>query len=419
MLLRKISLTAAMLAGGAFGALAACGDDGDGNPDARRFDAPIGTPDGMPDATPAASYVGTLSILEAKVYVSDGSGGAAVFGAGPSFRMAFVDPAATGAPVMEEMPGSPFGCKAFEYTPAQFAATLGDDLGTIGISFTNGVVVPTCGYTAGQGYTCPDPTTAGNGDNANIAPGPAPGLFAYVDADSNYTADVNGRYLLISGATPAANNGLFPIVAVAGATTLVYANPAGSAGANVGGTSITIAGVGPIPQSPGFIADNATVSATFTSANTQVFENFTGAVADFANDFTLDTANAVRLFSIPTNGTEITLDCDANSCADSLSRVVNIQTTDTPVAGLSPFAMPPPTTKAVLVRCTSVLGGPTGVTIPAAYSAFIQSSGATRIQTTMVSGSLATGTGLPNSRLVVLGGHSAVGFTTVPPPAAH
>jgi hypothetical protein len=419
-MLRKISLTAAMIAGAGIGGIAACGDDGGGNPDARRFDAPVPQPDGEPDASPTANFVGQLSILEATVWTPDGSGGFQEFGTGPSFRMAFTDPAMTGAPVMEDMPGSPFGCKAFEYTPAQFGATLGADLGTIDVAFASGgVPVPTCVFTAGAGYTCPDPATAGNGDNANIAPGPQAGLFAYVDADSNYTAAVAGRYLSISGATPATNNGVFPIVAVPAPTTLIYANPAGSAGANVGGTSITVAGVGPIPQAPGFIADDATMNVTFTSSNAQVFPNFTGMLADYANDFTPDAATQALLSNVPLDGTELTLDCEANSCADSLSRVVNIQTTDTPVAGLSPFAMPPPTTKGVLVRCTSAVGGPTSVTIPAAYSAFIMNSGATRIQTTMVSGSLASGTGLPNSRLVVLGGHSVVGFTTVPPPSAN
>jgi hypothetical protein len=409
-MLRKISLTTAMIAGAGIGAIAACGDDSGGNPDARRFDAPTPTPDGMPDAMVAASYVGQLSILEATIWVPFSDPPFVEFGTGPSFRMAFTDPAATGAPVMEEMPGSPFGCKAFEYTPTQFLATLGADLGTIDIAFpSGGVPVPTCVHTP-TGYACPDPATAGNGDNAVIGPTATPGVHTYTDPDATYTAAIAGRYLSISGATTAANNGAFPIVQLVGATTIAYANPA-AVNETAGGTSITVAGVGPIPQAAGFIADDASMNVTFTSSDTQVFPNFTGTLADFANDFTPDTATQALITGIPTDGSAFTLDCAANSCADSLSRVVNIQTTDSPTAGLSPFAMPPPTTKGVLVRCTSAVGGPTSVTIPAAYSAFIMDSGATRIQTTMVSGSLASGTGLPNSRLVVLGGHSIVGFT--------
>jgi hypothetical protein len=420
MLLKNLSLTLAVVAGGGIAVIGACGG-GDGNPDARRFDAPV-TIDGAPDAEPPPVELnGTLTLLESELLVGDGSGGAVAFGQGPAFRMAFVDPAAIGAPVLEEQPGSPFGCKAFEYTPAQFVATLGEDVGPVDLTYTNGPNVPTCIFTAGVGYACPALMTASAGDNAVIGPA-GTNIWTFTDPDVTYNASAVGRYIRIDGATDAPNNGAFPIVAQPGPNTIVFASSSAVAAAIVGGTSVTIAGVGPIPQvpDPGFIADDASVVIDLATIDQVKFPSFTGTLADYGDDFDLDTEGRATMVNIPLTdpAVDIVVDCEPN-CGGATSSVLNVQTSDGAIAGLSPFTLPPPATKSVLVRCTSDLALGTGtVTIPAAYAQYITDSGATRIQATFVRGSLASGSGVPSNRLTIVGGHASVGFTTVPPPSA-
>lgn len=419
MLLKKISLTLAVVAGGGVATIGACGG-GDENPDAARFDAPR-VADAMVDAeTGPAELNGTLSLLESQLLISDGSGGVAAFGQGPAFRMAFVDPAAVGAPVLEEQPGLPFGCKAFEYTPAQFVATLGADVGPVNLTYTTtpALNIPTCIFTAGVGYACPALMTASAGDNAVIGPTASPQAFTFTDPDVTYNANAVGRYLRITGATDPTNNGAFPIVQLAAANTIVFANPAAVAAAVVGGSSVTIAGVGPTPQvpDPGFIADDASLVIDLATTDQVAFPSFTGTLGDYGDDFDLDGAGRATMINIPRTdpAVDFTVDCEPN-CGSATSSVLNIQTTDGDLTGLSPFSLPPPVTKSVLVRCTSSLTSGTGeVTIPAEYAQYITDSGATRIQATFVRGSLASGTGVPSDRLTIVGGHAAVGFTTVP-----
>jgi len=416
-MLRKISLFAACVAGGGL-AVGACGDDGGNNPDARRFDASH-TPDAPNfDAAPP-SFSGTLSMLESQVLLGNGSGGIVAFGSGPSMRLAFVDAAEIGTPVFDDTGGGNFGCKVFEYTPAQYAATIGHDLGTMDIAAGDGTPpMPTCGFTAGVGYSCPDLTTASAGDNAIIGPGPQAGLLTLTDPDNTFSgANSGGRYVSISGATDAANNGLFPIVGVAAATTIVYANPVGVQG-TLGGSHLNIAGVGPIPGAPPetFISNDDSFDFTFASSNPNAIPSFTANLANTGDNFTLDAASEGNLIAPPLDGAAFTLDCpDAASCGDGIASVLNIQTTDGDVTGLSQFTLPPPVTKATLARCTSTIGLGAAVTIPAEVSAYLMSSGATRVQSTFVRASLVLTTTPPtNNKVTLIGGSSKVGFYTVP-----
>jgi hypothetical protein len=313
------------------------------------------------------------------------------------------------------MPTSNLGCKAWEYTPAQAAAAAGGaDEGSIGFTLngTNQPTVPSCTFTAGTGYACPELTTASTG--GVIAAGPQQGLASITDADNAFTAsDSNGRYIKISGATNAANNGVFPIVTRASGQTLIYANPAFVAETiPATGSHVNVYGVGPIPSAadPGFLSDDLTANVVLTAGGGNHFTTFTSTtgVGTIGDDFTLTTAELNKLNAIPKDGSAFTVTCDAADCptGSAAGTVLNIVTTDTATTGLSPFAMPAPTTKQVKIRCAVL--GQTAITVPAAYSALIMGSGSTRIQASFIRGALLGGG--PES-VSVVAGHAIVGFT--------
>jgi hypothetical protein len=412
-MLRKTCLLVACAAGGGL-TFAACGGDDEGNPDARRFDANL-NPDGSIDAAMAV-VAGTFSVLDAELIVRNGSNQPVPFASGPSIRMNFVDPTELGAPVVDTTNGTVFGCKVFEYTPAQFAASLGHDFGAMQVTTGDGSpVFPPCIFVPNAGYVCPDTATASTA--GVIGPGPATGVFTLTDLDVTYSAAVLGRYVQISGATTASNNGAFPIVGFNGAApnTIAYANPFAVAETlPATGASVTVGGAGPIPQvaEGTFIEDDESYSLTFTSSD-QTLASFTGTVGDAANHFNLDAASRALLTQPPPTGEAFTLRCDdGGACGgDGIASVLNIQTTDAPVNPASPFSMPPPVTKAVLIRCTSAIGG-TEVTIPADVSDRLRLSGATRIQSTFARAQLITLTPANNS-LTYIAGTSEVGFDDI------
>lgn len=420
-MLRKITVLVACVTGGGLAAVGACGGDDDGNPDARRTDARE-TFDAPPVDAAVTDNIATVSVLEAELRVAAGSGG--IFGAGLSIRAAVIDPIELGVPVFDTTNGTPFGCRVFEYTPAQFVASLGHDLGVLQIEAGDGTpAIPPCGFQAGAGYICPDTTASGAGAGGTLAVAGG-GAMTLTDGDNTFTAAAVGRYVSITGAVNPSNNGAFPIVQLAGANTIVYANPAGVAETLPGGAMhVNIAGAGPIPSAPTgtWLEDDDSLEFTYTAANDSTIPSFTGSIGNVGDPFLLDTASQGYLNSPPLDGRAFTFDCDnVADCGSAAASVVNIQTTDGAVAGLSPFAMPLPTTKAVLIRCTSESGGGPEVDIPAEASAFLENSGATRIQTTVVRANLMLLTDPPtNGKVTIIAGASQVGFHTVSTKTLH
>lgn len=402
-----------VLLGLAISGVAACGDnsgDDDSPIDARVIDGVEVDADDT-DAPPAAVISGTISLLEAQL-LDPGTAGT-FFGQGVQVGISFTSNADVPGPVMEEQVGSPFGCKAWEYTAAQAAAaSLGLDEGSIQITGTAGTTppeLPPCIFQAGAGYICPHAATQSTG--GIIAAGPS-GTATLTDLDTTFdTANSTNRYVSISGATTAANNGVFPIIAVAGANTIIYGNPAFAAETiPATGGHINLAGVGPTPdkEDPGFLEDDVAVSFALTAGGGMDFDAFTVStgVGTVGNDFTLATEEAIKLNAIPSDGNAFTVTCDATGCpAGSASgTILNIVTTDTATTGLSDFAMPLPTTKRVQVRCA--LLNQTAITIPAAYSALLMSSGATRIQATFIRPTL-----MASDPVTAISGHAIVGYT--------
>ncbi len=397
---------------------AACGDD-DGN---TPIDAsPI---DGDPtdateiDAVPV-TYAGTISLLEAQV-LNPGTSGT-LFGQGIQASVVFTASDQVPAPMMEEQPGLPFGCKAWEYTPAQAAAaTVGVDEGTVTFTLTGGQAqhnIPTCAHQAGVGYVCPHTNTAGTGGTVVVGGGGTATLT--VGGSGPYNANnTAGKYLSIAGATNATNNGVFPIVASTSPNTVTYVNP-GAVAETLPGTAtrVNLAGVGPIPNAtdPGFLDNDNAASFALTMGGGGHFADFTmtTGVGTVGDDPTVEAAEASKLNNIPLDGSELSVACSATGCpAGSASgTILNIVTTDGTIPGSAQlfFVMPPPATKRVQVRCAALQGAGAGqtITVPAAYMALIQSSGATRIQATLIRPTL-----MGSDPVTAIAGHALVGFTT-------
>jgi hypothetical protein len=402
-----------LVAGGA-ASLGACGDNG-GDADARRNDASTidadTTPDGdtTPDAA-IASFSGTVAIAEASVQ------GIPSLGQGLTIDL---DKSQDGLvpPVLEEMPASPLGCKVWQYTPAQ-AADQGLDEGAVQITVEDGgPVVPACGYLPTRGYLC----RGVNGTGGTITPAGASTFALVQPAITNPSAEV-GRYIVISGAATATNNGAFPIVGASSGipASIVYANPNGAAEVlPAAATYLSLAGAGPIPGAadPGFLEDDDVVTVALTSGGDGDFESytktFTAAGGGIGDDFTLDTASQALITDLPVDGSAFSLGCAGagGTCNTAIGSVLTITTTDSPTAGLPPYVLPPPTTMQVRIRCAAIGSGQ--IDVSAAASAFLMTSGATRVQASFLRGNLLTAgnTGPVPANTNIVAGHAIAGYS--------
>ncbi|HVK76297.1 MAG TPA: hypothetical protein VM734_23380 [Kofleriaceae bacterium] len=397
-----------------------CGDDDGGNNpiDARVADAEPTDADDT-DATPV-TYAGTLSLLEVQV-LNPGTTGT-VFGQGLQANISFTASDQVPPPVLEEQAGSPFGCKAWEFTPAQAAAaSIGVDEGVVQMASASGLTpmnFPACVYQAGAGYICPHTNTQSTGGTIGAGQG---GTMTLTDADVTYNSNnTTNRYVSISGATNTVNNGLFPVVGSPAGNTIVYVNPAGVA-EELPATAvhINLAGIGPTPNAadPGFMTNDAAPTFSLTPGGGMHFDTFTvnTGTGTTGDDFELDTAEAIKLNAIPVDGSSFSIACSADECpAGSANGIIlNIVTTDATItAATSPFVLPAPTTKRVQVRCAMLQGATAGqtITVPAAYSAKLMTSGATRIQATFIRPQL-----MASEPVTAITGHALVGFTNIAP----
>lgn len=399
-------------------AVAACGDNIKGSVDAD-IDAEIpidAAIDAEIDAPPAPTFTGSISLQEVKLLNPGNSG--TFFGQGPQASITFSSSATSPPPVMEEQPGSPLGCKAWSYTAAQApAAVLGVDEGPVQFTFTAGTVRPTlppCIYQANAGYICPQAATAQAG--GIIGAGPMAGLATFTDLDTTYNmANSVGHYIQIAGAATATNNGVFPIVAVGGANTVVYANP-GSAAETLpaAATHVNLAAVGPIPSAPdpGFISNDAALTVDHAMGGGNhigAFTATTGVGGTVGDDIGITQNELRKLNAVPLDGTAFTIACDGANCGTASGSILILRTTDAPTAGLSPFALPLPVTKRVEIRCAAI--GQTSVTVPAPYMALIAGQTATRVQATFIRPTLMSG---GPATVNVISGHALVGYTNRP-----
>jgi hypothetical protein len=384
----------------------------DAGPDAAIPDA--GPDAALPDAAPDAAvtdHVGTISLQDLSIQGHPELG----HGLSITIDLTPLDPI---QPVVDTNPGSLFGCKAWVYdlTMGQAPPVTDANHGDISVMAPS-TTIPTCTFIPGQGYRCIAGGGAGGAGDLIQDDAAGPGTAALVDmAPAAYTfsaADV-GRYVVISGATPASNNGAFPIVGVNPASNaVIYGNPAAASGA-FGGTFTVIAGLGPVPPVMGLpdpIQDADTLDVAIQPASGEFA--FPAQSVAAGDAFVLDMASQLQMNTIPMDGSAVTLSCDATSCGagSALGSLITITTTD----GLLPpgapdYYFPAPVQKTVVVRCAQLAPS---ITIPSSVMQVIADSGATRVRTLFIRpGLAATGNADSTNPVNIVVGHALAGFTT-------
>jgi hypothetical protein len=443
---KTLSTRLAVLFGAGALMAAACGDNikpgggDDDDDDAPPIDAEV------PDMEPPPVFTGTVTVLEASVF------GAPQLGSGIQIASSFFENGGV-PPVYEETPGSPTGCKVWEYTPAQ-VADVGSDEGAVVVTIDNpeshgfDPAIPGCGFVAGRGYMCPDATQSTGGTVQGLPDPNNPGSciagrLMLIDADAPFTFKVtDGRYVafsntgtaLLPDGTTLPVIGKLPVVPPApednttvilpypqATTTCIPATPLDAAAVH-----LTLGGVGPIPgvTGEGLMADDATVSVSVTAGGGMHIASFTadfpGATHSPGDAFSLD-ADSLPIFAppgspgaqgIPLDGSAFTVACDTNDGCGAGSGdgvVLNIVTTDADLTGVGATTLPPPMTKRVQVRCAALASN--SVTVNATASAHLMTAGATKLQATFIRGALS---GNPEGTVNIVAGHAITTFQVVP-----
>lgn len=406
------------------GVPATCTDNlptADGGPDApvdanTNIDGTTPTPDAMPDGMvtpPVTDHEGSISIEDLSIQNDPELG----HGLQVSISLTPLDPQ---APIYEEIPGSPLGCKAWVYdlTMGQIPPST-DDEGTVNITGAAGLTIPPCTFVAALGgYACIDVGSTGAGmisvtDDSALGGAIPPGTALVQVAGATFDGNDLGRYVSLTGGS-AANTGSFPIVGNGmTADTIIIGNPGAATQAAFSGTYTTVAGVGPAPA-PGepALADSDTLNVAITPGGGNHF-SFAPANVMVGDAFTLDSTSQNAITNVPIDGSPITLSCATGCGAGSaFGSLIVMQTTDNVIPpGAPAYYMPPPAAKVGLVRCTGV--GTGTVTVPAAAMAAIQQAVPSRVRTTFFRVGYAP-VANPDSTngINIIAGHAIAGFTT-------
>jgi len=321
----------------------------------------------------------------------------------------------------EPAPDGISGCRAWSYDLANGKPPPPEeDHGELRIDgIKNGAL--SCRFVPQRGYVCPTGSSGATARAVEVrTTAGAPVANLVIDGGAFAATDV-GRYLSLSGATSAPNNGAFAIVGVVSATEVVVSNPRAAA-ETFQGTYTVLAGAGPTPND---LYDPFTAN---TPVNVQLVPNATAkfqidpGVASIspALDFTLDDASKARIMNIPVSGEAITLGCASATCGTAQGTVVRITATDADVTNASPVAMPAPKRKLVEIQCLRIGADAASqqVAVPAAAMNLIRDAHAvspiTRIRTAYMRDSFAIATAKapnPPNIAYVLAGHGVLGFT--------
>lgn len=365
----------------ALGAVGCGDDDGDGDNG--------GTADAAPDdfdATPATTHFGQSLAIQLEILEEGFEGNQGIV-----LDTTFEAKADMKAPVLEEMPGSPFACKVYEYTAEDFfpgttqIETRSVDWATsqgtmqVSISGEDAPAFPPCNFIPGVGYMCP--SAMGTGGDIGVADADN-AAFALNDAAVTFGADELGRFVLIQGSGVAAMNGLWPIVMTPTDNTIVFVNPqcggdpAACEEMDTAATYTVLAGMpgGRTPRVP----NDAMVTWDFTGGGDGNVGDFSRS-SDIADDFTLTTESEALMNAIPLNGDAFSIGCDGEggTCNNAMASLLLLVTTDAALPPGPEVLMPLPETKSVLISCLFLSGT---ANVSEAVSAHLESSGATRVR---------------------------------------
>jgi len=352
----------------------------------------------------ATTHGGLISIQDMSIH------GAPQAGHGLTIQMVFT---AARAPDYEETPGAPTGCKGWVYDMATAPPPAPTDQGAIAISGLGDTPLQ-CHFEPGAGYRCP--VSSGSGA-ASVSPG-AQGIASFVVPSASFTQADVGKYLKVSGAATASNNGAFAVVGVLSSSTALLHHPKATV-EDFAAQYALIAGAGPVPNNPNdpiVRGDALTVGINPGGGLAFDFPDAGPIVA--GESFVLDEPTKMLLGAIPLDGSSFALSCagQGGSCGAAQATVVRLTTTDASTAGLSPFALPAPVAKQVDILCATI-GGEGTVIVPAAAMSLLagahQTSPITRIRTAFMREGLAVAQSpepLAPNPVRILAGHGMLGF---------
>jgi hypothetical protein len=375
----KVGLTGTALAVVLLGACKA-----DDQPDARAISVfpdsppladappPVDAPPVVPDAPPAPTFGATASIQE--VVVLDTSGATVVPsttapGSGGNITVSFTQ---NGLPNAAHLSSGTFPntCSATRYNGTATPPPVINE-GTV--TFTvNGstTVIPTCAFTNGA-YRCIGAQGA-SGTAASVGGG----VFTITDvagAASTLSAADLGRYLVYADGSGKA----FPIVAFNGPGVISVAS--GVAIDAAVPAFFTLAGAGPVPTSPEFLADTDTVDIAFVPGASSHFAAFTSSGIAVGDAWSFDDASkAVLATGLLAATADVQIGCDmaGGHCGTALGTVIAIDSTDTATTGAHDF--PAATTNSASIQCTQIGDGK--ITIPLAQLSLLKDANPTRIR---------------------------------------
>jgi hypothetical protein len=331
-------------------------------------------------------------------------------------------------PVFEEVPGSPFGCKVFQKGPDFYFpgseeiedthVAKGLNEGSVTLSFpSSDVEIPRCDFVAGVGYRC----KGASGQRGDIkVVDAAAGLFSIRDPHIHFVEDDVGRFVNLTGASKPANNGTFFIESRPDSHTIVYSNfkqdPATCASAPSAcqelRTSAKYSTLGGLPAgATGRIADTGQVKVKHRAGGARHTQDF-DLTFDPGDSFTMTDASRALMNATPVDGSPFSLGCDGagGSCGAAAASLVVILTTDAPVPPGPPVLMPIPVEKAVQITC--IVPGSGTVNVPAAATAFLADSSATRVRTTFARVN-PTNFAQPDTDYLFVVGNAQVGITEI------
>lgn len=371
----------------------------DAAPDGERHVGDAGSDGG--DGTP---YGALLSVQNVSIANEP------ALGRGLSVLLSFT---ASRAPAYEETPGQPTGCKVWVYDLSSNAPPPPTDQGTVTVSGIQGGSL-TCRFDAHEGYLCP---VSGGASTIAVLPGESTARYEVTQA--SFSPDDVGRYLRITGASQAVNDGEFPIIDAPSQTSLGVLNP-GALREDFAGTYTVFGGRGPTPN-PSVVVyppgPGVTLHLSPGGAGAFAFSDVGPIVPGGA--FTADDATEGILTHLPIDGSAVTLGCSGagGRCDPAIATVIRMTTTDGAVAGLPSSAMPAPVHEQVELQCAT-LGGDGRITVPVDAMRLLEQSNRrspiTRVRTAFMREGVGFGTnppGMPPNRTTVLVGHGRLGYT--------
>ncbi len=372
-------------------ALAGCFDD--------PYRSNAGALNAVDAGTPGQRRFGNVLFFESHYLEQDSQGDGSFIIIGPfQIKDEQIDP------VYEEAEGSPFACKAWEKTGAEYKDP-GVDIGALNLTIADGPVIPPCRQ-VDDSWECLGVEGSG-GDIGVVDAGQH--IMSLTSSGGTFTQDEVGRVIKFAGATTAANNGQFSVIAVPDASTLHFRNPRAEAAAESSTPAAwhTEYGEGPA-EAVDPIPNGSFLTVQLDPADEGNFENFSKTF-QFGDSFTVDTESQAILRDVPMDGSEFTVGCDGEGgdCGDADASALTIETTDAELDPDFPSAFPDPVNKHVLIFCLLLIGR---VTVPAEASEVLARSGATRVRTIFERANAETEI-QKYAEITLVAGHAEIGIT--------